>query len=418
MTTEFEQRKEAIRLSYQGVSKSEISRRLKRPRRWVDRWLRRYDPDDVEGSLSNRRSGPKAPHSPWSAEIHQQVVEMRRQREQAPYALVGAEAIHYELKALDSRELPAVRTIHRWLEAAGLIEGQPTVPERREPKPIPLPPATEVNAVQQLDLKGPVYLHGSDQKYYLAVLRDRFSRRCAIDALRSREAQEIVDFLVSSWHWMGLPSYLQLDNALEFRGSNRYPRSFGRVVRVAVDLEIEPLFNPPSEPWRNGCVERHNGFLAQRLLAIECADFDALRQEARRCQDHCNRTHRLSALDGRTPEETCALVTLRCLSNQYNRHRARSLPQNRGFVSFVRLVRKSGRITLAAGDRFMIDPDLAYTYVLARVDLTNRIVVISQADTRLRTYDYSAATVGAWADANSPPTADPACNTNGGTCDH
>ena len=52
----------------------------------------------------------------------------------------------------------------------------------------------------------------------------------------------------------------------------------------------------------------------------------------------------------------------------------------------------------------MVDPDFAYTYVLARVDLTKKIVVISQDDKTLKTYDYSADTVGAWAgdDGNEP----------------
>ncbi len=45
----------------------------------------------------------------------------------------------------------------------------------------------------------------------------------------------------------------------------------------------------------------------------------------------------------------------------------------------------------------MVDPDLAYTYVLARVDLTKKIAVISQDGRTLGTYDYSADTVGAWA---------------------
>jgi hypothetical protein len=61
------------------------------------------------------------------------------------------------------------------------------------------------------------------------------------------------------------------------------------------------------------------------------------------------------------------------------------------------LVRKSGRITLGAGDRFMVDPELAYTYVRARVDLAKRVVVITQDGKEIKTYDYTADTVGAWA---------------------
>lgn len=270
---------------------------------------------------------------------------------------------------------PPVRTIHRWLVEAGLVESKPVSVEKRESKPIPFSTANGV-----------------------AVIRDRYSRRCAIDALSDREAQGITNFLVNSWQWLGLPSYLQMDNALEFRGSNRYPRSFGRVVRVAVDLGMEPVFNPPGEPWRNGCVERHNGFLQDCLFTMEHADLTALLQHAQDCQTACNQTHRLAALEGLTPDEIAAKAILRFPPPGYGRYQVRSLPQDKGFVSFVRLVRKSGRITLGAGDRFMVDPELAYTYVLARVDLAQKTVTISQDDTVIKTYDYSPDTVGIWAE--------------------
>ena len=401
MSSELARRKEAVRLYYyHHLTKSAIQRRLQCSESWLNRWLSRYDPDDVEGSLSNRRAGPREGHSSWSAAIRQQVLAMRQARsagELGPYALIGAAAIHYELRALQSTEVPPIRTIHRWLVQADLVNSAPLNSDQRESKVIPLPSAQRVNSIQQLDLKGPLYLRNSSHKYYLVSLRDCYSRRCAIDALLNRQAQGIVDFLVASWQWLGLPEYLQLDNALEFRGSNRYPRSFGRVVRVALDLDIEPLFNPPYEPWRNGGVEHHNRFLEERLLAIECPDFAALRREAQACQKACNQTHRLTVLDGYTPNEVARTEPLRLLARDYQRHQAAHLPQDHGWISFVRLVRKSGRITLGAHDRFMVDPDLAYTYVLARVDMTNRRVTISQEDTVLKTYDFSPETVGQWA---------------------
>ena len=47
----------------------------------------------------------------------------------------------------------------------------------------------------------------------------------------------------------------------------------------------------------------------------------------------------------------------------------------------------------------MVDPDLAYTYVVARVDLARQQVAISQHlnEKLLKIYDYSANTVGKWA---------------------
>lgn len=421
MNTEIERRKKAVQMYYyQHLSKSEICRRLPCTRPWLTRWLERYDPDDVEGSLSDRKRQPKKPYTPWSNNIRQQVIEMRKlrnQRDRWPYALVGASAIHYELKALNSPDVPPIRTIHRWLADAGLVQQRIRKLTEHESKPIPLPKADSVNASQQLDLKGPIYLSGSSHKYYLVMLRDRYSHRCAIDALKSRESQGITDFLVNSWHWLGLPTFLQMDNALEFRGSNRYPRSFGRVVRIAIDLGIEPVFNPPREPWRNGGIERHNGFLEGRLLAIDSPDFTTLKKNAKACQDACNQTHRSKTLNGLTPDEVVAQTKLHLLPIAYKQHKATSLPQNKGFVSFVRLVRKSGRITLGAKDRFMVDPELAYTYVMARVNLAQQFVNISQDDQVIKTYDYSPNTVGAWAQ-DEKDHGNEKCNTSDGICEH
>ena len=402
MYDKLEERKEAMLMYHvHHLSKAKICRRLKRSRPWLDRWLERYDPGDIAGSLSDHQTGPKHGHSLWSNDIRQQVIDMRKTRSQEPqwrYAFIGAQAIHLELKALDSPEVPPVRTIHHWFVAEGLVNHpEKQSKEEKGSKSIPLPVADVVNRVQQLDLKGPLYLEGGPTKYYLAVIRDRDSHRCAIDVLDCREAQGIVDFLVVSWHWFGLPDYLQLDNALEFRGSTRYPRSFGKVVRVAVDLGIELVFNPPGEPWRNGGIEWFNGFLDKRLLQVKFEDVQAFRAEARVCQEQCNQTHRLAEHDGLTPNEIAAHAELRFPPKDYSRHQSKKLPLDRGFVSFVRLVRKSGRITLGAGDRFMVDPDLAYQYVLARVDLSQKLVRISLEEQEVKAYDFSADTVGQWA---------------------
>lgn len=402
MCDKLEERKQAMLMYHvHHLSKAEICRRLERSRPWLDRWLVRYDPGDVEGSLSDRKRGPKHGSGHWSSGVRQRVIEMRKARSQEPewrYAFIGAQAIHLELEALGSAEVPPVRTIHHWFVEEDLVDPpEEQCEEKKQSKPIPLPVADSVNRVQQLDLKGPLYLQGSSTKYYLVVLRDRYSHRCAIDVLDSRASQGIVDFLVANWHWLGLPDYLQLDNALEFRGSNRYPRSFGKVVRVSVDLDIEPLFNPPSEPWRNGGIEWFNGFLDKRLLQIMFENLPAFRDEAQVCQDQCNHIHRLAEHNGLTPNEITAQADLRFPPTDYARHQSRQLSQDHGFVSFVRLVRKSGRITLGAGDRFMVDPDLAYQYVLARVDLAQKLVRISHDEQQVKVYDFSADTVGQWA---------------------
>jgi len=406
MCDELEERKQAMLMYHvQGYSKAVISRQLKRSRPWLDRWLARYDPGAGVRSLHAQKAGPKQGQSPWSAAIRQQVLTLRRVRSQDPqwrYAYRGAEALHFELKALGSAEVPPIRTLHTWFVAEGLVPAKEKEKAARPSKPIPIPAPERVNHMQQLDLKGPVYLTGARTKYYLVVLRDRYSQRCAIAVLENREAPGIVDFLLRSWQWLGLPDYLQMDNALEFRGSNRYPRAFGRLVRVAVALGLEPLFNPPGEPWRNGGVEWFNSFLGDRLLKIRFEDVQALRTEAQVCQEACNQSHYLPQFEGLTPHQLAASVTLRFPPQDEPQPQTHPLPPAQGFVSFGRLVRKSGRITLGAGDRFMVEPNLAYQYVLARVDLAKQCVHISYEACLLKTYDFSSETVGAWADEAQP----------------
>ena len=151
------------------------------------------------------------------------------------------------------------------------------------------------------------------------------------------------------------------------------------------DLGIEPIFNPPSEPWRNGGIEWFNGFLDTRLIQVKV------------CLDQCNQIHRLADHDGLTPNEIAAQTALRFPPKDYSRHQSKKLPQDRGFVSFVRLVRKSGRITLGASDRLMVDPDLANQYVLARVDLVQKLVRITHDEQEVKVYNFSADTIGQWA---------------------
>ena len=123
MNTEVQRRKKAVQFYYyQHLSKADICWQLPCSRSWLDRWLSRYDPDQVENSLADRKRGPHQRSSRWPEAIRQQVLAMRRmrsQRDQWPYALKGAAAIHYELHALQAAEVPPIRTIHAWLVDAG-----------------------------------------------------------------------------------------------------------------------------------------------------------------------------------------------------------------------------------------------------------------------------------------------------------
>src|SRR5688572_1868830 len=302
MKTEITLRKQAIALHLQGWKKSEIARKLKRSRRWVQRWIGRYEPDAPTASLQDHSRAPK--HIPWAypEQIKRMVLQIRLERERGKrakyqYALISAQAIYYEMRELGISPLPTPDTIHIWLKQAGRI------PKRKSQKPpnptYPVLPCQAVNDVQELDFKGPFYLQDHAHKYYLVALRDKWSKKTALRALANKSMDAILDFLVSAWQNMGCPRYLKMDNCLDFRGSNRHPRAPSKLMRVCLDLGVQPVFIPICEPWRNGVVENLNGLLARFLFRTQSFETEKqLSKAVQRMETTINTTHRLPAPEG------------------------------------------------------------------------------------------------------------------------
>ncbi|HLO14306.1 MAG TPA: helix-turn-helix domain-containing protein [Anaerolineales bacterium] len=391
MKTEIELRQQAIALYLQGWKKSEIARKVQHSRRWVPRWISRYRRDAAKVSLQDHSRAPK--HISWTypERIKRMVIQIRVEREcgkraKYQYALVSAQAIYYELRELYVSPLPSPRTIHQWLKQADRI------PERKSRKPpnptYPVLPCKAVNDVQELDFKGPFYLKDHSHKYYLVALRDKLSKKTALRALANKSMDAILDFLMNAWQRMGCPKRLKMDNCLDFRGSNLYPRSPSKLVRVCLDLGVQPVFIPLREPWRNGVVENLNGLLNRFLLRLQTFDTEKqLHQAVQRLETTINTTHRLPALQGKTPQEFAAHAKLRYPPALYD-WRKRDLQLVKGKVTFIRLVRKSGRITLTANDKFLIGKKYKWQYVLAVVDVAKRKLNVIWQGKHLKSFDY------------------------------
>lgn len=391
MKTEIELRQQAIALHLQGWKKSRIARKLQRSRAWVHRWISRYRAEAPMVSLQDHSRAPK--HIGWTypERIKRMVLQIRQEREcgkraKYHYALVSAQAIYYELRELHVSPLPAPRTIHRWLKQAGRIVVRKS---RKPPNPTyPVLPCKAVNDVQELDFKGPFYLKDHVHKYYLMVLRDKRSKKTALRVLSNKSMDAILDFLVSAWQRMGCPKRLKMDNCLDFRGSNLYPRSPSKLVRVCLDLGVQPVFIPIREPWRNGVVENLNGLLARFLFRTHTFETEKqLHQAVQRMQTTINTMHRLPALQGKTPQEFTASAQLRYPPAHYD-WRMRNLRLGKGKVTFIRLVRKSGRITLTAKDKFFLGKKYKWQYVLAVVDVAQKRLNVIWQGKHVKSFDY------------------------------
>lgn len=392
MKTEIELRQQAIALYLQGWKKSEIARKLQRSRPWVHRWISRYCSHEPVLSLQNHSRAPKNRSGTYPERTKKMVHQIRVEREKGKrvkyqYALVSAQAIYYELQELHVSPLPSSRTIHRWIKRAGQI---PVRKSQKPPNPTyPVLPCKAVNDVQELDFKGPFYLKDHSHKYYLVALRDKMSKKTALRALSKKSMDAIVDFLVDSWQKMGCPKRLKMDNCLDFRGSNLYPRALSKLIRVCLDLGVQPVFIPIREPWRNGMVENLNGLLNRFLLRLQTFETEKqLHKEVQRLETKINTTHRLPAHQGKTPQEFAAHAKVPYPPLHYD-WRTRNLQLVKGKVTFIRLVRKSGRITVSANDKFMIGEKYKWQYVMAVVDVTKRRLNILWQGKHLKSFDYS-----------------------------
>ncbi len=99
----------------------------------------------------------------------------------------------------------------------------------------------EINNIHQADLVGPRYIKG-DGKFYSFNLMDVFSHQVYIESQRNKQDQKVANSLLRCWKAIGIPDYLELDNELSFRGSNKYPRSFGLVIRLCLQVGLECLY--------------------------------------------------------------------------------------------------------------------------------------------------------------------------------
>ena len=391
MKTEVELRKRAIALHLQGRTKSEIARKLQRSRSWVQRWIGRYHPDEPTLSLQDHSRAPKQMSWVYPERIKTMVLRIRQERVKGQhvkyqYALVSAQAIYYELHELHVSPLPSPRTIHGWLKQADQIAEHKS---RKLPNPTyPVLPCRAVNEVQELDFKGPFYLQDHSHKYYLVALRDNRSKKTALRALASKSMEAILDFLVSAWQTMGCPKRLQMDNCLDFRGSNRHPRALSKLMRVCLDLRIQPVFIPLSEPWRNGVVENLNGLLDRFLFRTRTFETEKqLHQAVQRMETTINTRHRLPALEGKTPQEFVARTKHRYPPADYD-WRSRDLRGVKGKVTFIRFVRKSGRITVTAKDKFRIGKKYKWQYVMAVVDVVKQKLHVLWRGKHIKSFDY------------------------------
>jgi len=194
---------------------------------------------------------------------------------------------------------------------------------------------------------------------------DVYSHHVYIESQRSKEDRQIASSLLRCWKAMGLPDYLSLDNELSFRGSNKYPRSPGIVIRLCLYFGVQPVFIPIGEPWRNGSIEKFNDTYNKKFFRRQWFNSYAhLKQQSKNFQRFHNKHHHYSYLKGKTPLQVMAEsnFTPDTIGPNSKIPQIDEVPD--GNIILIRFIRSDSLLDIF-GEKFRLSKDLVYSYVKA-----------------------------------------------------
>jgi putative transposase len=365
-------RQESVRLFLKGLSIKEVAERVGRTRQWVYKWIHKYQNEESEFWYKSVSNAPKVISKKTSKEIESTVIEIRKRLSNNPYSQRGAISILYEFDRLGLKP-PSIATVNRILKRNQLLD-KDSSKERKQTEY----PGYFVN-VQQMDLIGPKYLKGGF-RFYLYTIIDTENHYAGVYAIRDKSAKSIVPCLIDFWQKYQLPDFLQMDNELSFRGSNRYPRGLGLLLRVALINDVSPIFIPPAEPWRNGIIEKFNNTVLRRFYGSQTfSSFEELREKAINFSLFHNLNHRYSSQTNRTPHQMIEPPDLRIrLRDQLDLESKIMIDSGR--LILIRFIRSDLKLSIL-NTTFILKSELKYSYIVAEIVIERHVLIIMQNTT-------------------------------------
>jgi putative transposase len=378
---EIEIRKQAIMMYLAQVKPSEICRTFHKSRPWFYKWMKRYEADPRGDWFIEHSRRPHLIHRVVDESVEQLIIEIRRKLEKSAYAQIGAISIQWELKKLHI-DPPPVWTIDRIIKRHNLTHKKPKISKKENEYPDYGSAFTH-----QLDIVGPRYLHESRRKYYFSNIIDTTSHCVQINAIDSKAFEGIVSTVIRFWKQFGIPDYLQMDNELSFRGSNRYPHSFSKLIRFALSQGVIPVFIPQAEPWRNGIIEKFNDTFDKKFFRTQCfTSFEQLTESTREFELFHNLNYRYSAHNNQTPIEvhkrngidsyldpTCEIPDV--------------IPLIEGEIKLIRFIRSDRKLNIF-GETFLVKSELVYHYVEAVISITAQALKVYRDNQLIQEFVY------------------------------
>lgn len=376
MSKSGEERREAIRRYLLGEEPTSIYRNLNRSKAWFFKWLRRFKESSSQQAGDDHwykelSRAPKSPNYSIDKATEEAIVNTRKRLEETKYAQIGAVAISWELTKLGINP-PPLWTINRVLKRRGLVKKK-VKGYQPKGKAYPEIEADVPNKVHQVDLLGPRYLKSKERFYSLNTL-EVFRHKVKIKCIPFRNTSWVISALIKTWQKLGIPCYLQLDNQQVFFGSERRPRWFGKVIRLCLNLGIEPVFIPFREPWRNAEIEKFNDVWNKRFFRTQHFNTLAdLEREEEVFEDFHNNNHCYTILGGKTPNsfEKKQGYKPKLLPSSFS-YKDIGAPK-KGKIHLVRFIRSDLALNIF-GERFILPSSCQYEYVTATIYVKEQIL--------------------------------------------
>ena len=278
-----------------GFLKVSVCRDFGISRPTLDKWLKRYEQEGVEGFRDRSRAPHHHPNT-VDAETEEMIVDFRTEHPDR-----GPRKIKVELERdHPHRPWPASSTIAEILDHHGLTRRRKRN-RKAEPYTEPFAECKEPNDVWCIDFKG-WFLTGDGQRCDPLTVTDantRYLIRC--NRVPRTNFGCVKPVLEAAFREYGLPRAIRSDNGAPF--ATRAPLGLSKLSVWWIKLGIIPERIEPGKPQQNGRHERMHLTLKQCTATPPKATLRAQQRAFRAFQLDYNHRRPHEALGQRTPGE-------------------------------------------------------------------------------------------------------------------
>ena len=369
-----------------GGSYRRVARRFGVSLGVVQFWVRRAKGlrlDRVD--FTNRQSGARHSARRTCVRIEQMILTIRKElKEQSVLGEHGDQAIWRVLRERAVTPCPSARTIGRILLRHGVLDARWRV---RRPPPAKgwyLPDvARRLAEIDSFDMVTDLIIKGGTPVTVLNAMSLHGGLPASWPQTRIT-SKIVVECLLAHWRSVGVPQYAKFDNDLVFQGAHQWPDSFGRVVRVCLQLGVVPVFTPVRETGFQAELEAFNGRW-QRVVWRRHQHADLLQLQARSAAF-------IQALRMRSASRIEAAPVRRAVPGGFVVDYRRPL---QGQMIFIRRTNERGAVS-CLGHQWQADPNWVRRLVRIEVNLDAKRVTMyalrrrePTTQPRLTTFAYS-----------------------------